>query len=146
MTNKNIDRMRDFRDACTPADKPTALLVDDDSDFLDLARLALEKLGFEVVTADGMRGAIDLLERCEPDLAVVDMIMEYPDAGLSVAKRIKARSPKIPVVLVSAVTSRTGLTFDATSPSEKSWLPVDAMLAKPLRMEQLGREVARLCG
>jgi hypothetical protein len=46
--------------------------------------------------------------------------------------------------LVTAVTSETGLEFDAATEEERSWVKADAMLAKPLRFEQLLAELRQL--
>ena len=48
------------------------------------------------------------------------------------------------MILVTAVTSETGLVFDPTSPAERAWVGADAVLAKPIRFEQLKREIDRL--
>jgi CheY-like chemotaxis protein len=57
---------------------------------------------------------------------------------------IKRKDPGIPVVLLTAVTHQTGLEFDAVTDEERSWVKADAMLAKPVRFEQLEREIERL--
>ncbi len=57
---------------------------------------------------------------------------------------MKKKYPGMPVVLVTAVTSETGLEFDAATDEERSWVKADALLAKPVRFEQLKREIERL--
>jgi CheY-like chemotaxis protein len=127
-----------------PGDKPTALVVDDDPDFLLQARLGLESLGFDVTTTENEKGATEEIAHWRPDLVVVDLIMDHPDSGFLLSYRIKKKHPKTPVIMVSAVTSRTGLNFDAATPTERGWVKADAFLAKPVRMEQLKREIDRL--
>jgi hypothetical protein len=46
--------------------------------------------------------------------------------------------------MVTAVAAETGLRFDTQSPGEKSWIKADAVLNKPIRVEQLEREMKRL--
>jgi CheY-like chemotaxis protein len=58
--------------------------------------------------------------------------------------RIKKQDPTIPVIMVTSVTSETGLDFDATTKEERSWIKADALLDKPVRFEQLQREMNRL--
>jgi hypothetical protein len=48
------------------------------------------------------------------------------------------------VILVTAVTAETGLSFSPTTGAERAWVGADALLAKPIRFEQLKREVERL--
>lgn len=127
-------------------DKPTVLLVDDDDDFLFQQRLQLESAGFAVITAEGRRKAEEILAVRAPDLAVVDVMMEDPEAGFVLCHHIRKRYPALPVILVTSVNSETGLDFALTSDAERSWIKADAMLAKPIRFEQLKREIDRLLG
>ena len=127
-----------------PGDKPTALIIDDDPDFLAQLRLGLESLGFDVTTTENEKGATEEIAHLRPDLVVVDLIMDHPDSGFLLSYRIKKKHPKTSVIMVSAVTSRTGLNFDAATPTERGWVKADAFLAKPVRMEQLKREIDRL--
>jgi CheY-like chemotaxis protein len=127
-----------------PGDKRTALVVDDDPDFLLQLRLGLEALGFDVTTRENEKGATEEIAHWQPDLVVVDLIMDHPDSGFLLSYRLKKKYPKTPVIIVSAVTSRTGLNFEPATPSERGWVKADAFLAKPVRMEQLKREIDRL--
>jgi len=122
---------------------PTLLVADDDPDFLDQVRLQLEAAGFAVRTAASQREAEALLAEGLPDLAVVDLMMENLDAGFALCYHIKKRDPRVPVLLVTAVTGETGLEFDAATDEERSWVKADAVLPKPVRFEQLVREIRR---
>ena len=124
--------------------KKKVLVVDDDYDFRMQMRMQLESAGYEVIEAGGEAEARKLLETLRPDLAFIDLMMEHSDAGFALGHHIKRKDPTIPVVLVSAVTSETGITFDAATSEERSWVKADAMLAKPVRFEQLKREMDRL--
>lgn len=122
----------------------TILLVDDDEDFLFQERTMLESAGFEVITAGGRAEAEDRLKDLRPDLAVVDLMMEELDAGFTLCYQIKQKDASIPVILITAVTAETGMTFDVETNEERSWVRADAVLTKPVRPEQLKREVDRL--
>ncbi len=129
------------------AERKTVLIVDDDTDFLDqtCARLAAD--GFEVVRAEGQAAAEDVLRAGTPfDVAVVDLMMEHPDSGFVLCHHLKKAAPGRPVILVTGVTAETGLEFDAATDEERRWVRADVMLAKPIRYEQLRREVDRLLG
>jgi CheY-like chemotaxis protein len=128
----------------TSDNRRTVLLVDDDSDFLFQQRLQLETAGFHVLSAAGADDAERLLDQQRPDLAVVDVMMEHPDAGFTLCHHIRKRDPSIPVILVTSVNSESGLDFDAATGEERSWIKADAFLAKPIRFEQLKREIDRL--
>jgi DNA-binding response OmpR family regulator len=128
----------------TTADRIRILLVDDDEDFLFQHRIQLENAGFEVATASSPTQAEGVLESFTPDMAIVDLMMEHHDDGFVLSHHLKRRFPQLPVIMVTAVTSETGLVFDPASPEERRWVGTDALLAKPIRFEQLRREIDRL--
>jgi len=119
------------------------LLVDDDEDFLLQTRMALEAAGYKVATAGGSKEAEQFLAEKRPDVVVCDLMMEYMDAGFVLCHHVKKRDATIPVILVTAVTSETGMEFEASG-EERSWIKADAVLTKPVRAEQLKREIGRL--
>jgi len=122
----------------------TVLLVDDNEDFLDQMGMQLGAAGFHVVRAVGQREADSILPDTHFDVAVVDLMMEHHDSGFAVAFHIKKKNPAIPVILVTAVASETGLAFEAATREEQSWIHADVVLDKPVRLEQLLREIKRL--
>jgi len=128
----------------TTQPKKIVLLVDDDPDYLLQEKIYLEKAGFEVVTAVNQHEAEALLSQCEPNLAVVDLMMETPDAGFTLCYHLRKRYPQLPVIMVTAVNQETGMEFATATADERSWIKADAMLAKPIRFEQLQREIDRL--
>ena len=124
--------------------KTTVLLVDDDLDFLEQHKLLLLAKGFEVLTAESQAQAEKLLKTVRPDVAVLDLMLEHVDGGFALCYHIKKLDPKIPVILVTAVTSETSLAFDASTAEERRWVKADVLLPKPIRFEQLLREINRL--
>jgi len=124
--------------------KPAVLLVDDDEDFLFQQRLRLENAGFDVIAAGGREQAEEILSTRRPDVAVVDVMMEHPDAGFVLCHHIRKKDPSIPVILVTSVNSETNLDFDLASEEDRNWINADALLSKPIRFEQLHSEIDRL--
>ncbi|MCP4544915.1 MAG: response regulator [bacterium] len=124
--------------------KRTVLLVDDDIDFLEQMKIRLKQNGFTVLTAECEIDAKAVLEETRPDLAIIDLMMDEVDSGFTLAHHIKKLDKKIPVIMVTGVTSETGLMFDASA--GQSWIKADALLAKPVRFEQLQGEIERLLG
>jgi DNA-binding response OmpR family regulator len=122
------------------------LLVDDDEDFLFQHRIQLENAGYDVSTATTRGAAEEQAAAARPDLAILDLMMEQHDDGFVLSHHLKRSFPGLPVILVTAVTSETGLVFDPASPAERAWVGADALLAKPIRFEQLRREIDRLLG
>ena len=121
-----------------------ALVVDDDDDFLMQQKSALETLGFSVETAGGRAEAEEKIKTYTPDVALVDLMMEEKDGGFVLARHLKQVHPAVVVLLVTAVTAETGLKFDVESAGAGRWIKADAILTKPVRIEQLKREIARL--
>ena len=79
------------------------LVVDDDSDFLLLAKKALEARAHEVETASGAFGLVNRVASSSPDLVVLDC--EMPGlSGFSVVELLAKdrRTSQVPVLLVSA--------------------------------------------
>ncbi len=128
----------------TPEQKKTILLVDDDTDFLFQLKAQFGAAGFNVLTASTGKDAVAVLAQTRPDLCVLDLMMERADMGFTLCYKIKKKDPTIPVIMVTSVTRETGLDFSATTEEERSWIKADALLDKPVRFEQLQREVSRL--
>jgi DNA-binding NarL/FixJ family response regulator len=81
------------------------VVVADDAALLreGLARLLVEA-GFEVAGLAANAGELfDLVERCEPDVAIVDIRMPptHTDEGLRAAKEIRARWPRVGILVLS---------------------------------------------
>ncbi len=124
--------------------KRRVFVVDDDPDFRLQQRLQLESAGYDVVEASSLKEARKLLPSTDFDVALVDLMMEDTDAGFALCRDIKAKGESIPVILVTAVAAETGLDFSVTSRDERAWVRADVLLDKPVRFEQLLREMNRL--
>ena len=122
----------------------TILLVDDDEDFLFQQKVQLEALGYRVTTASSKAEALRVIAGARPDLVVVDLMMEEMDAGFTVCHHVKAKDSSIPVIMCTGVVGETGLEFDAVTDEEQAWVKADVLLSKPVRFEQLKREIDRL--
>ena len=80
----------------------------------------------------------------QPDLAVVDLMMEHKDSGLVLCQQIRRLFPGTPIIILTAVRGATGLSFDARNTQAKSWIQADSVMDKPVRPEYLRNEVRRL--
>jgi DNA-binding response OmpR family regulator len=124
--------------------KKIILIVDDDSDYLFQLKLKVERFGFEVVTADGQREGEKVIESLKPDLAIFDLMMENEDSGFILSYKIKKKYPDVPVILATAVTAETGMSFDLSENSNRSWIKADLFLDKGIRADQLEKEIKKL--
>ena len=88
----------------TNAGKPKKLLlIDDDPNLILLVKDYLEFRGYEVVTAENGREALEVLEQKTPDMIICDVMMPEMD-GYSLVSTIRS-DPKtswIPVLFLSA--------------------------------------------
>jgi two-component system alkaline phosphatase synthesis response regulator PhoP len=119
--------------------KKKILLVDDDLDLLEQHKLLLEARGYEVVTADTVKSALEVFKQEKPDAAILDLIMEEHDAGFILAHKIKTDKDgrNIPVYLLTSATYTTGLRFGASTEEEKDWIDADGWIDKPVRIDEL---------
>ncbi len=76
------------------------LFVDDEPDFLDLMEKRLGKRGFTVATATSGEKALELLADATFDAMVLDVKMPGMD-GIEVLRRVKAKRPDLPVLLLT---------------------------------------------
>jgi CheY-like chemotaxis protein len=126
--------------------KATILLIDDDFDFRLQQKLQLEAKGFTVRECDSAKAARESLAQERPDLVVVDLMMEEDDSGFELCYFIKKSWKDLPVIMVTGVASEAGMEFAAATAEERVWIKADAVLAKPVRFEQLEGEIKKLLG
>ena len=120
------------------------LVVDDDIDQLDHVAMILKAEGYDVIKAQGQKEGEEAILSAIPDLAILDLMMENMDSGFVLCHQIKRLYPDMPVILLTAVKSATGVDFSPKSSGAASWIKADILLDKPVRPEQLRNEVKRL--
>jgi CheY-like chemotaxis protein len=113
-------------------------------DYLFQLKLKVERFGFEVVSADGQYEGEKVIESMKPDLAIFDLMMENEDSGFILSYKIKKKYPDVPVILATAVTAETGMSFDLSEESNKEWIKADLFLDKGIRADQLEKEIKKL--
>ena len=79
------------------------LVVDDVADNVEILRMRLSTLGYDVVEANDGEQALASIAADPPDLVLLDVMMPKID-GLEVVRRMKADKtlPFIPVIMVTA--------------------------------------------
>jgi DNA-binding response OmpR family regulator len=98
------------------------------------------------MTADSAAAGVETIEKETLDLAIVDLMMEDDDAGFTLCYKAKKCKPELPIIMVTGVGHEAGIEFDTATEEERNWIKADAMLAKPIRFEQLKGEIDRLIG
>jgi signal transduction histidine kinase len=90
-------------DPARPAASPKAgkvLLIDDDPDVRNTVRELLTEMGYDVQTANSGKAGLDMLDRVQPDLVIVDFAMPEMN-GAEVARIIHRSRPALPILFVS---------------------------------------------
>ncbi len=126
--------------------KTQVLVVDDDPDFRLQQKVSLVAAGYDVLEAETAADGLNMLNDGTPDIAIIDLMMEEDDAGFALCYQMKKQLPEMPVIMVTAVASEAGIEFTADTREEKNWIKADAVLAKPIRFEQLEKEIQTLLG
>ena len=78
----------------------TILVVDDEANIRDLARLYLEKDGYKVILAQDGAQALSVAKESEPALIVLDLMLPEID-GWEVCRRVRADS-NVPILMLTA--------------------------------------------
>ncbi|HEX4644471.1 MAG TPA: response regulator [Verrucomicrobiae bacterium] len=115
------------------------LVVDDGPELPKALRLALTITGgYKIdIAADG-KVALQMFEAGIYDAVITDLKMPFMD-GLQLAGAIKARSPKQPIILITAHLE--------TLKEDRDWQSkIDFLLAKPFSLDELQAVLAMLPG
>ncbi|GAB5045860.1 response regulator [Thermodesulfovibrio sp. TK110] len=77
------------------------LVVDDEKNILMLYKAELEEEGYDVITANSGREALELFESEKPDMVTLDIMMPDID-GIQVLRQLKQKNPGVPVIMLTA--------------------------------------------
>jgi CheY-like chemotaxis protein len=114
---------------------PTVLVVDDESQIVELLRTYLEREGFGVAQAADGEAALREHERVRPDLVILDLMLPKLD-GREVCRRIRERA-RTPIIM-RATRKRTNCSASSSAPTTTSPSP-----SAPVKS---WRASARCCG
>jgi CheY-like chemotaxis protein len=124
------------------------LMIDDDPDILTAIRIPLEASGHEFFEARSGEEGLKKIKEIDPDLIILDVMMETATEGFQISLKLRDRSPDaeyaayrdIPILMLTAIHTTTPLRF---TPDE-DYLPVDAFLDKSADPDQLLAKVDEL--
>ncbi|MFC2042536.1 response regulator transcription factor [Chloroflexota bacterium] len=77
------------------------LVVDDESNIVELARLYLERDSFKVVGVGDGLAALESVDRLRPALMILDIMLPNLD-GLEICKKLRAEDNSIPILMLTA--------------------------------------------
>lgn len=117
------------------------LLVDDDHDILSSMQAAFEPTGAEIQSASNGNRAVEVAERSNPDLIVLDMMLPGR-SGFLVLEKLKAKKPRNAKPFVIMITGNQGARHKLYAES----LGVSDYFLKPVRMDKLISTAEKLLG
>ena len=113
------------------------LVVDDDPDFVEFARLILES-ECEIITAANGKQGLERMRETKPDLVLLDVMMSYVMDGVDVAEtmRLDPELAEIPIIMCSALPSNRTSAYTETFPTD-NYIAVNEWLSKPVKPNDL---------
>ncbi len=119
--------------------KKKILIVEDQSVIAIDLKKSLSKKGYIVVgISDNAQDAVNIVNECEPDLILMDIMLNGEKNGIETAEMIR-KERDIPIIYLTALTDvDTYLKAIKTEPYK--------YLMKPLEMESLERAIGEIFG
>lgn len=118
------------------------LVVDDEPNIVELARLYLEREGFRVESAGDGLSALDSIEKYSPAVIVLDIMLPEMD-GFEVCRRVRADSD-VPILMLTArdddVDKIVGLELGADDYLTKPFNPRELVARVKAILRRLDRE------
>ena len=113
------------------------VVVDDDRDYLFTMETFLKRNDFNVFTADNGKDGIDLIKNQQPDVILLDVMMETLFSGYEVCKAVRS-DPDVeftPIVGISGMGDDIGVKYEQYR-DDKYFTP-DIFVEKPVDKELL---------
>jgi CheY-like chemotaxis protein/DNA-binding Lrp family transcriptional regulator len=121
---------------------PRILVVDDDPDFVSIARQVLKSERMDVVSASNAEDALVRARSLAPDLIIMDVMMKGVLDGVDATRDLRKERDlaDVPVLMITSIpdSEHAGL-----FPVDED-LPIDQLLSKPVSPDRLVSEVRRL--
>jgi DNA-binding response OmpR family regulator len=116
------------------------LIVDDDEDIVEAIQLVLGKEGHDTEAAFNRSEGMQRVEAFDPDLIVLDVMMDEPDDGIAMAQELRRKSFDKPILMLTSVAKVTGMKYGR----DDELVPVDLFLEKPIDPADLAQHVKDL--
>ena len=111
------------------SDRFRVLVIDDDPGVRDYMEALVSRQGYEVVAVADGEQALDVLDKTQPDLITLDVVLPGMD-GLQTLSKLKQRVPNVPVVMLSGHGQARNIV-------EAMRLGASDFLRKPFEVEEL---------
>jgi CheY-like chemotaxis protein len=126
------------------SEEKTILIVDDDPDIVESTDVVLQSAGYKVMTASNGTEALEKIEKQAPDLILLDIMMAEPTEGFHLSYKLRDDPvySKIPIIVVSGISEKTGFNFSEEKGSD--YIKADDFLDKPVNPQTLLTKIATL--
>lgn len=114
-------------------------IIDDDPDILDVSSIVLKSKGYEVITAKNPDDGYKMIKDHNPDLIILDVMMNEPDDGFFLAQKLRREKISTPIIMYTSVSKALGINF-----GKSEIVPVDEFIEKPISPDELLEKVETL--
>jgi two-component system alkaline phosphatase synthesis response regulator PhoP len=127
---------------------PSILIIDDDPDFVAIAKAILETKQYNVSFAYDPDEGYAKLEQEMPDALILDVMMGKGADGFIFARKMRkdSRFDKIPILMLTSMREQTGFDFPGERIHSK-FLPVDDYIEKGVEphvlLEKVEQQLAK---
>jgi len=113
------------------------LIIEDNAGFRESTAELLRAKGFEVLESPDGKDGLSKARKESPDLILLDVMMTSRTEGLDTAKKLQndPATRAIPVVMLTGIRKEMNLPFGLEA--DEQWLPVKAVLEKPVKPDIL---------
>jgi DNA-binding response OmpR family regulator len=114
-------------------------VIDDDPDIREASTLVLNAKGYEVISASNPKDGYDIVKKNNPNLIILDVMMDEPDDGFFLAQKFRRDGIKTPILMYTSVSKTVGMDF-----GKSDMVPVDDFVEKPITPDLLIQKVEAL--
>ena len=127
------------------AETSKILIADDEQECIDFVRESLIDMPYEILAAKDGEEALNLIREHTPSLIILDVQMPKR-SGFEVFSELRHEESlaAIPVIMLTAVTQRTGMKFSAKEMGQYMESEPEAYLDKPIEPILLKQTINRL--
>lgn len=132
-----VEQMITNRKRENKMERKKALVIDDGIDFIAAYKAILEANGIDVVSATNGSEGFEKVKSENPDVIVLDVMMETPDSGFEFLQKMQQEGINVPVILCSSIAKASEMNFDLNS------LGAKIIMQKPVDLDKLVENVKK---
>jgi|ERR1043165_3931277 two-component system response regulator GlrR len=115
--------------------KGNIIICDDNEDVLEVVSMIVRRAGYNVVTANGHKELLPLLDSSHPELLICDIRMPERD-GFWIAEHLQMQGMRIPIIFMTAYDSNLYRTY-------APFVGSVAFVTKPIDSQDLLSQIKR---